>query len=49
MTEQDLIEHTRQRLAGFKRPESVVFVGELPRNPLGRCSSGYCGRSTANR
>ena len=36
VTEQDLIEHTRQRLAGFKRPESVVFVGELPRNPLGK-------------
>ena len=36
VTEQELIEHTRQRLAGFKRPESVVFVEELPRNPLGK-------------
>ena len=23
-------------LAGFKRPESVVFVDELPRNPMGK-------------
>lgn len=34
--EEQIIEHCRQRLAGFKRPESVVFVDELPRNPLGK-------------
>ena len=34
--EDEVIEHCRQRLAGFKRPESVVFVDELPRNPLGK-------------
>ena len=33
---QELIEHCHQRLASFKRPESVVFVDELPRNPLGK-------------
>ena len=26
----------RQRLASFKKPESVVFVAELPRNPMGK-------------
>ena len=36
VTESDLIEHCRERLAGFKRPESVVFVEDLPRNPLGK-------------
>ena len=36
LDEQDLVEHCRQHLAGFKRPESVVFVDELPRNPLGK-------------
>ena len=36
VTEQALIEHCHQRLASFKRPESVVFVDELPRNPLGK-------------
>ena len=35
-TEAHIIEHCRQRLAGYKRPESVVFVDELPRNPLGK-------------
>ena len=36
VTEQALIKHCHQRLASFKRPESVVFVDELPRNPLGK-------------
>ena len=31
-----LIEHCRQRLASFKKPESVVVVAELPRNPMGK-------------
>ena len=35
-TEEELIEYCHQRLASFKRPESVVFIGELPRNPLGK-------------
>ena len=36
VSEGDLIEHCRQRLAGFKRPQSVVFIGELPRNFMGK-------------
>ena len=36
VTEDDIIEHCHQRLASFKRPESVVFVNELPRNSLGK-------------
>ncbi len=35
-TEDEIIEYCRQRLASFKKPESVVFVDELPRNPLGK-------------
>ena len=34
--EAELIEYCRERLSSFKRPESVVFVDELPRNPLGK-------------
>lgn len=34
--EQELIEYCRQRLSSFKKPESVVFVDELPRNPMGK-------------
>ncbi len=32
----ELIEHCNQRLAGFKRPRSVVFVDQLPRNAMGK-------------
>ncbi len=35
-TELDIIEFCRDRLAGFKRPRSVVFVEELPRNVMGK-------------
>lgn len=35
-SEAELIEFCRERLAGFKRPRSVVFVDELPRNVMGK-------------
>jgi acyl-CoA synthetase (AMP-forming)/AMP-acid ligase II len=31
-----LMEHCRQHLASFKKPETIVFVAALPRNPLGK-------------
>ena len=34
--EADVIEFCRQRMASFKKPESVVVLSELPRNPLGK-------------
>ncbi len=34
--EEDVIEYCRQRLASYKKPESVVVVDELPRNPMGK-------------
>ena len=36
ITAEEIIEHCRQRLASFKRPRTVVFVDNLPRNPLGK-------------
>ncbi|MSQ40715.1 MAG: long-chain-fatty-acid--CoA ligase [Dehalococcoidia bacterium] len=36
VTEQELIDFCRPHMAGFKRPEKVVFVKELPRNPMGK-------------
>jgi acyl-CoA synthetase (AMP-forming)/AMP-acid ligase II len=36
LTEEEVIEHCRPRMAGFKRPEDVVFIEELPRNPMGK-------------
>ena len=36
VSETELLEFCRPRLAGFKRPRSVVFVDELPRNVMGK-------------
>lgn len=33
---EDIVSYCRDRLASFKKPESVVVVQELPRNPLGK-------------
>ncbi|GLF93234.1 AMP-binding protein [Streptomyces yaizuensis] len=34
--EQELIDFVRQRIASYKKPRRVHFVGELPRNPAGK-------------
>jgi acyl-CoA synthetase (AMP-forming)/AMP-acid ligase II len=36
LTEQQLLDWTKERLAGFKRPRSVDFADQLPRNPSGK-------------
>ena len=36
LSEEALIEWSRSRLAGFKRPRSVDFVQAIPRNPSGK-------------
>jgi acyl-CoA synthetase (AMP-forming)/AMP-acid ligase II len=36
VSEAELIDHCRQKLASFKLPRSVVFIDELPRNALGK-------------
>jgi acyl-CoA synthetase (AMP-forming)/AMP-acid ligase II len=33
---EELVEHCRGRLAGYKRPRAVRFVDALPRNPSGK-------------
>ena len=35
-TEAEIIEWCRGRLASFKKPESVIFIDEIPRNPMGK-------------
>ncbi|MBA7702464.1 Long-chain-fatty-acid--CoA ligase [subsurface metagenome] len=35
-TPDEIIEHCRARISSFKRPRSVIFVNELPRNPMGK-------------
>ncbi|MDI6857899.1 MAG: long-chain-fatty-acid--CoA ligase [Dehalococcoidia bacterium] len=36
MTEEEVIQYCKGRLASFKAPSVVAFVDELPRNPLGK-------------
>jgi acyl-CoA synthetase (AMP-forming)/AMP-acid ligase II len=36
LTEQDVIEFSQDKLAGYKQPRSVVFIDVLPRNPAGK-------------
>lgn len=36
VTEEELIAHVKARLASFKAPKRVLFVGELPRNASGK-------------
>jgi fatty-acyl-CoA synthase len=36
VTERELIDHAREKLAHFKAPKRVVFVDELPRNASGK-------------
>jgi acyl-CoA synthetase (AMP-forming)/AMP-acid ligase II len=36
VTEGEIIEHARQALASYKKPDKVHFTDELPRNALGK-------------
>ena len=36
LTQESVIAYTRQHLANFKAPRSVVFIDVLPRNPGGK-------------
>jgi len=36
LTEDQLVAHCRDRIAGYKKPRHVLFVGELPRNSVGK-------------
>ena len=36
LIEEELIEHCRARLAGYKKPRRVIFVDALPRNAMGK-------------
>ena len=36
VSSEEIIEFSRSRLASYKKPESVIFVESLPRNPMGK-------------
>lgn len=40
VTEADLVEWCRERLASFKKPEVIRFFDELPKNPMGKILRG---------
>ena len=35
-SDEEIMEYCRAKLASFKRPRSVIFIDELPRNPMGK-------------
>jgi acyl-CoA synthetase (AMP-forming)/AMP-acid ligase II len=44
VNEAELIEFCRPRLAGYKRPRSIDFVAELPKNAAGKIDKGSLKR-----
>jgi acyl-CoA synthetase (AMP-forming)/AMP-acid ligase II len=36
LTEADILQHCDGKLARFKQPKGVAFIGEIPRNPTGK-------------
>jgi acyl-CoA synthetase (AMP-forming)/AMP-acid ligase II len=36
LSEDEVVESSRGKLAGYKRPRAVRFVDEIPRNPAGK-------------
>ena len=36
LTENDVLEHCKGKIAGFKTPTRVEFIDEIPRNPAGK-------------
>jgi len=36
LSEAEVLDHCKSKLAGFKRPKAVVFVENIPRNPSGK-------------
>ena len=36
LSTEQIVDFCKQRLASFKKPEKIVFLSELPRNPLGK-------------
>jgi malonyl-CoA/methylmalonyl-CoA synthetase len=46
--EMDIIGACRERLAAFKTPKRVIFVGDLPRNAMGKVEKAVLRRLYAN-
>jgi long-chain acyl-CoA synthetase len=44
VTKEEIIEFCKSRLSGYKRPKSVDFVDELPKNSLGKIDKKHLSR-----
>ncbi len=49
VTDQEIVAHTRRRLAGFKQPRHILFVDELPVNASGKVVKAELRRLAAER
>jgi len=47
-SEEIIIEYSQNNLASYKKPESVIFVNKLPRNPLGKINKQFLRESYKN-
>ena len=47
VTEAELIEHCRERIASYKKPRRVHFVAELPKNGSGKIIKGELKKAFA--
>ncbi len=47
VSEQDLIEHCRERIASYKKPKHVRFVDGLPRTATGKVRKQELRKSAA--
>ena len=36
VTEEEIMEYCKENLSGFKRPKSIQFINEIPKNPQGK-------------
>lgn len=44
VSEEDLIEHVRAHLAGYKKPSRVLFAAEIVRTPAGKADRRWAGQ-----
>ena len=49
VTEPLLLQHCRQRLAGYKTPKRVEFVDQLPRNAMGKVQKSQLRAASASK
>jgi len=44
LTDKDIIEYCRDKLAKYKLPKEIIFMDELPKNPTGKIQKNQLGK-----